>query len=164
MNRHQALKRLSIWLFATGALFMGGAAVIMYRVPTHDALVCSRADGRCLVTHRTGFRSRSGVIPLGTVTGAELRSASPESPRMELWLTATSGEYWVSDFVNWQRPVAEAQLAEILAFVRTPGSPRLESRHDFFGGPVSALVLLILGLVAVIAGLRVRIRAPEPAA
>ncbi|MEI6813856.1 MAG: hypothetical protein WCL36_06710 [bacterium] len=159
MNRHQALARLSVWLFAISALFVGGAAVLLYRVPTSDVVVCTRADGHCLIRHRTTLRSRSGELPLSTVTGATLREVQPGAARLELWLVATSGEYWVSDFVNWQRPVAEGLRAEILGFLSNPAAPRLESRHDFNGGPISALVMLILGMLSLFIALRLRIPA-----
>jgi hypothetical protein len=164
MNRRQALGRTSLIAFLVGLVFFALAGELMYSVPINDVLLCARADGQCLVKHRTILKSRSGAIPLAAITGAELRPGRRRgADRLELWVTAGRDAYWLTDYAVWQRPEAQNRLTTLQRFISDPAIPRVEVRRDFLGGPIGTLAALLVGVGAVTMGWRVRFRVPgEP--
>ncbi len=161
MNRTEAMGRASWIAFAVGAALFALSGFLMNTVPMSDVLLCVRAEGRCVVKHRTMIRSRQGAVPLATISGAELRKSRRRgADRLELWLTAGSQSFWISDFAGWQHQEADARLASLQRFLADPATPSVEIRRDFLGGPIGALVSMLVGCIGIFAGWRLRLRVP----
>jgi hypothetical protein len=164
MNRQDAMRRMSSMATALGILFLVVSGVLMYTVPIADVLTCTRRDGQCVVKHRTMLKSRTGAVPIAALTAAELRpSRRRGADRLELWLNAGSQEFWLTDYAAWQRAEADGRLSRVQRFMRDPSAPRLEVRRDFLGGPIGALVSLLVGCVGLVAGWRLRMELPGTA-
>lgn len=162
MNRDDAMGRASLTAFVIGLAFFVVSGVLMYTVSINDVALCTRGSGQCVVKHRTILHSRQGAVPLAKITGAELRpSRRRGADRLELWLTAGSEEFWLTDYAAWQRTEADGRLTTLQAFLKDPSVPRVEVRRDFLGGPIGALVSLVAGCIGLIAGWRLRIRVPN---